>query len=125
MLAREYGIGSEREVTSPYPVSAIYSEEKQSVTVEFTNVGAGLIAAGHSPMDSVGMAVRGFTLGDYDHRTDADATIISRCAVEIAVPSGAPHDFVAFALRNRVPPDTATLRNGANLPCPTFLIPIQ
>ncbi len=120
VLAREYNIGREREETSPMPVSAYVSPDKKSVTVEFENVGNGLVAWGHSPVDSLDLAVEGFSVGDYDHRTPATAKITSRCAVTVAIPEGVEPTHVNYAYFLRITPENATLRGGNNLPAPAF-----
>lgn len=120
-LARQYGIGRESEVSSPRPCHAYLSADKTQITVEFTDVGQGLIVSGHAPADSLGMEVQGFSVGDYDHRVPARATIASRCAVTVDVPSDAvdlSHVNYAYALI--ITPENADLRGGPNLPAPAF-----
>lgn len=121
VLARQYGIGNEREVGSPMPSAAYFSADRQTVTVEFENVAAGLVVSGHAPADSLGMEVAGFSFGGYDHRTPARATVTSRCAVTVEVPKDVPDiSSVNYAFFSQVTPENATLRGGNNLPAPAF-----
>lgn len=124
VLAREYNIGREREETSPMPYHAFLSADKTKITVEFENVSSGLIVWGHSPVDSLGQTVEGFSVGDYDHRTPATATITSRCAVVVDVPDGVDPTHVNYAYFLTVTPENATLRGGNNLPAPAFSLPL-
>lgn len=124
VLAREYSIGKEREMTSPMPCQAFLSPDGKRITVEFENVGSGLIVWGHSPVDSLGQSVEGFSLGDYDHRTPATATVTSRCAVVVDVPQGVEPTHVNYAYFMRVSCENATLRGGNNLPVPAFSMPL-
>ena len=121
VLARQYGIGNEREVVSPMPAAAYRAADGKSVTVEFENVGAGLTVSGHDPADSLGMEVAGFSVGAYDYRTPARATVTSRCAVTVEIPENAPDvSHVSYAFFRVVTPENATLRGGNNLPVPAF-----
>lgn len=121
VLARQYGVGHEREVASPMPVSAYRSADNRTVTVEFENVGAGLTVSGHDPADSLGRAVEGFSVGEYDHRMPAQATVTSRCAVTVDIPEDASCvNRVNYAFFPVVTQDNATLRGGNNLPAPAF-----
>ncbi len=121
VLARQYGIGNEREVVSPMPAAAYRAADGKSVTVEFENVGAGLTVSGHDPADSLGMEVAGFSVGAYDYRTPARATVTSRCAVTVEIPENAPDvSHVSYAFFRVVTPENATLRGGNNLPAPAF-----
>lgn len=123
VLAREYGIGSEREISSPTPVGAVFSADAKSVTLEFTNVGQGLVVTGHAPADSLGMEVQGFSFGAYDNRVPARATVTSRCAVTVEVPEGAEDlSAVNYAFFCHVTPENADLRGGNNLPAPAFIV---
>lgn len=120
-LARQYGIGRESDVSSPRPVSAWLSTDRKQITVEFTDVGAGLIVSGHAPAESVGMEVHGFSVGAYDNRVSARATIVSRCAVLVDVPEDASDlSYVSYAFFSIVTPENADLRGGNNLPAPAF-----
>lgn len=122
VLAREYNVGNEREVSSPMPAEAFLSADKTKITVEFSNVCDGLIVSGQTPRESLGREVQGFSVGDYDHRTPARATITSRCAVTVEVPEGADLSSVNYAYFLTVTPENANLRGGNNLPAPAFSI---
>lgn len=126
-LAREYGVGSEREVSSPMPTMAFVSADKKQITVEFDYVSAGLIVSGHNPADSYGMEVQGFSVGDYDHRTPTHAVISSRHSVTVDVPADfdpAHLTHVNYAFFLHVTPENADLRGGNNLPAPAFSLPL-
>ena len=123
-LAKEYSVGRISEAGSPRPVSATLSADGKQVTVEFMDVGAGLIVSGHSPADSYGMEVQGFSFGDYDNRVIAHATVATRCSVVVDVPEDADPSLVNYAYFLRVLPETADLRGGNNLPCPAFSLKV-
>ncbi len=125
-LARQYGVGNEREVVSPMPVAAYRAPDGGTVTVEFGNVGAGLTVSGHDPADSLGREVAGFSVGDYDRRTPVRATVTSRCAVAVEVPGDVPDaSHVNYAYFPVVTQENATLRGGNNLPAPAFSLRLQ
>ncbi len=127
VLAKEYGIGRVSEAQSPRPYAASFSEDRQKVIVEFTDVDSGLIVSGHNPADSNGMEVQGFSFGDYDHRIPAKATLFTRYSVVVEIPADidpATLTHVGYAYFHRVTPDTADLRGGNNLPAPAFNIKI-
>ena len=132
-LAKEYGIGRETECGSPRPVMASLSGDRTKIVVEFTDISAGLIVSGHNPADSYGMEVQGFTVGDYDHRAPAHATITSRHSVTVDIPAevlaAAEADpdnakalmgQVNYAFSLRITPENADLRGGNNLPAMAF-----
>ncbi len=144
ILAKEYGIGRMTECGSPRPVTAMLNPAHTAVTIEFTDVAAGLIVSGHNPADSYGMEVQGFSFGDYDHRTLAKATLSSRHSVTVDLPAAAaavltdpnaaPETVaeakaqisrVNYAYFHRVTPETADLRGGNNLPAPAFSLPVM
>ena len=98
---------------------------------EFTDISAGLIVAGHTPADSYGMEVQGFSIGDYDHRTPAHAVVSSRHSVTVNLPEGmkmsdlpAEQRMINYAYFLRVTPENADLRGGNNLPAPAFSLPV-
>ena len=132
-LAKEYGIGRETECSSPRPVMASLSGDRTKIVVEFTDIAAGLIVSGHNPADSYGMEVQGYTVGDYDHRAPAHATITSRHAVTVDIPAevlaAAEADpdnakaimgQVNYGFSLRITPENADLRGGNNLPAMAF-----
>jgi hypothetical protein len=112
---------------------ASLSNDRKQIVVEFTDIAAGLIVSGHNPADSYGMEVQGFTVGDYDHRTPAHATITSRHSVTVDIPEAvlaaaeaepdaakALMGQVNYAFSLRVTPENADLRGGNNLPAMAF-----
>lgn len=125
ILAREYGVGRESEVSSPMPISAKISEDKRSITVEFVNVSSGLCISGLDPVSSLGHEVCGFSVGDREHKLDAKANVTSRCAVTVEVPDGAEPTCVNYAYFPIVTPENADLRGGNNLPAPAFSLKLQ
>ena len=83
------------------------------------------------------MEVQGFTVGDYDHRTSARATVTSRHAVTVDIPAevlavaeadpdnvGAIMGQVNYAFSLRITPENADLRGGNNLPAPAFAMDV-
>lgn len=125
ILAREYGVGRESEVSSPRASRAVLSNDKKSILVEFENVESGLTVSGHDPVSSLDMEVEGFSVGDYEHRTLAKATVTSRCGVTVTVPEGTAPTHVNYAYFPIVTPDNATLRGGNNLPAMAFSIEVK
>lgn len=121
-LAREYGIGSESEANSPMPIYAKLEPDGKAIDITFENVHTGLIAWGHDPKDSIDMEVEGFYVGEYDLRQKAKATITTRYSVRVEVPEGVDPTHVGYAMRTNLSPEEITLRNGANLPCPAFVM---
>lgn len=120
-LAREYGVGNERDESSPWPVSASLSADKKEIRVTFHNIASGLCVTGHAPADAIGMDVTGFSVGGYDHRTEAAASLVGRDTVCVTVPEGAEDlSQVNYAFFKLVDGDNANLRAGNNLPCPAF-----
>ncbi len=127
ILAKEYGIGRLADAGSPRPYAATLNPDRTAVVVEFTDISDGLIVSGHNPADSYGMEVRGFSFGDYDHRTPASAVLSSRHSVTVTIPDGldpAALTTVNYAYFHRITPETADLRGGNNLPAPAFSLPI-
>jgi len=123
-LAREYGIGSESEANSPMPTYARLEDGGKSIEIAFENIHTGLIASGHAPAESIDMEVNGFYVGAYDCRQKARATITTRYTVKVEVPEGVEPTHVGYAMSTNITPDDITLRNGANLPCPAFVMKI-
>ena len=134
-LAKEYDIGRESDCGSPRPMIASLSADQTKITIEFTDISEGLIVSGHTPADSYGMDVQGFTVGDYEHRTPAHAVISSRHSVTVEIPeeiltavqanpdtANALIGQVGYAYFHRVTPETADLRGGNNLPAPAFCL---
>lgn len=124
-LAREYNIGRESEVSSPSPVSVYYDEDSGQIVIDFENVSAGLTALGHTPVDSIGMSVSGFSVGDIDQLIPVSATIGGRASVIVDVPSDVTPTYVNYAYATRITEENATLRGGNNLPCPAFSLKIN
>lgn len=124
ILAREYGVGRETEVSSPMPVSARLSSDKTRITVDFTNVSAGLCVSGLDPVGSLDKSVQGFSVGARDSQTPVTATISSRCAVTVDVPEGVDASQINYAYFPIVTPENADLRGGNNLPAPAFSLKV-
>ena len=125
VLAKEYGIEKESEVTSPMPIEANYYPAAHKIMIDFKNVSAGLTVLGHTPVDSLDREVEGFTVGDYDNQIKVRATIANRGSVLIDLPEGVIPDYVNYAYFTYVTIDNANLRGGNNLPCPAFSIPVK
>ena len=121
-LAKEYGVGSIAEAVSPRPVCATLSEDKSEIFIDFTDVGTGLIASGQDPRFSIGLSVNGFSVGVYENKKNAEATITSRGQVTVKVPEGADTSYVNYCFAINVEPE---LYNGNNLPCPAFSIKVN
>ena len=125
-LAKEYGVGSVMNAVSPRPICAALSDDKQTIVIDFTDLGTGLIVTGQDPKSSIGLPVGGFSVGAYDgtkdNRKPAEATITSRGQVTVKVPEGADTSFVNYCFSIRVEPE---LYNGNNLPCPSFSIKVN
>ena len=125
-LAKEYGVGSLIDAVSPRPVFASLSADKSEITIDFTDVGTGLIVTGQDPKNSIGLNVGGFSVGAYDSSQDmrkpAKAKITSRGQVKVTVPEGADTSCVNYCFSIRVEPE---LYNGNNLPCPSFSIKVS
>ena len=121
-LAKEYGVGKVMDAVSPRPVCASLSPDKSEIVINFTDLGTGLIVKGQDPKFSVGQSVGGFSVGAYENRKEAEATITSRGQVTVKVPEGADTSFVNYCFAINVDPE---LYNGNNLPCPAFSIPVS
>ncbi len=127
ILAREYGVGKESEVSSPMPISARLSADKSKIEIDFINVSAGLCTSGLDPVSSLEREVQGFSIGERDAQTPCKATISSRCRVTVELPEGACAGDIArvnYAYFSIVTPENATLRGGNNLPAPAFSLKI-
>lgn len=124
-LAKEYGVGLLVDAVSPRPIFASLSADKSEITVDFADVGTGLIVTGQDPKNSIGLSVGGFSVGSYngaqDNRKPAEAKITSRGQVKVTVPEGADTSCVNYCFSIRVEPE---LYNGNNLPCPAFSIKV-
>ena len=121
-MAKEYGVGAVVDAVSPRPICASLSEDKSQIIIDFTDVGSGLIAKGQDPRNSIGLEVQGFSVGPYEDRKLAVATITSRGQVVVTVPDGADVSLVNYCFAINVDPE---LYNGNNLPCPAFSIKIN
>lgn len=127
ILAREYGVGKESEVSSPMPISARLSADKSKIEIDFMNVSAGLCTSGLDPVSSLDCEVQGFSVGERDNQTPCKATITSRCRVTVEIPDGVSAEQagqVNYAYFSIVTPENATLRGGNNLPAPAFSLKI-
>ncbi len=121
-LAKEYGVGKVVDAVSPRPICASLSEDKSEIVIDFTDLGTGLIVTGQDPKNSVGLPVSGFSVGPYEDRKPAEATITSRGQVTVKVPEGADTSRVNYCFSIVVEPE---LYNGNNLPCPAFSIKVS
>ena len=121
-LAKEYGVGRIFDAVSPRPICASLSADKSEIVIDFTDLGTGLIVKGQDPKYSVGLPVGGFSVGAYENRKDAEATITSRGKVTVKVPADADTSFVNYCFAINVDPE---LYNGNNLPCPAFSIKVS
>jgi hypothetical protein len=121
-LAKEYGIGDPADAVSPRPVFAAFTKDKKGIVIEFADVGTGLTVSGHGSEAGVGLAVKGFSVGSYENKKDADATIVSKNQVVIAIPEDADTGYVNYCFAINVDPE---LYNGNNLPCPAFSIKVS
>lgn len=125
ILAREYGVGRESEVSSPMPLSAKLSADKSKIEIDFTNVSAGLCVSGLDPVSSLDKEVQGFSVGTRDNQMPAKASIVSRCRIAVDIPEGADVSRVNYAYFHIVTPENATLRGGNNLPAPAFSLEVK
>ena len=126
VLAQEYGVGRVAEASSPMPVSASLNDDNTEIIIDFANVGTGLIAWGQDPRSSIGLEVKGFSVGNYETRKDAEAYISGRSQVTVKLPENAHTEQVNYAFAIRIRPDeNASLYNGNNLPCPAFSIKVN
>ena len=125
VMAREYGIERESEVTSPEPIEASYYPAAHKIMIDFKNVSSGLTVLGHTPVDSLDREIEGFTVGDYNNQIKVRATVATRSSVLIDLPEGMIPDCVNYAYFTYVTIDNANLRGGNNLPCPAFSIPVK
>lgn len=121
-LAKEYSVGAIADAVSPRPICASLSEDKSQIIIDFADVGSGLIAKGQDPRNSIGLEVQGFSVGPYEDRKPAVATITSRGQVVVTAPEGADVSFVNYCFAINVEPE---LYNGNNLPCPAFSIKVS
>ena len=121
-LAKEYGVGAIVDAVSPRPICASLSEDKKEIVIDFTDLGTGLIVTGQDPKYSVGLSVGGFSVGPYEDRKPAEATITSRGQVTVKVPEGADPIRVNYCFAIIPEPE---LYNGNNLPCPAFSIKVS
>ena len=125
VLAKEYGIEKESEVTSPMPVEANYYPAAHKIMIEFKNVSSGLTVLGYTPVDSLDREIEGFSVGDRDDQIKVRATVANRSTVLIDLPEGVVPDYVNYAYFTLVTIDNANLRGGNNLPAPAFSIPVK
>ena len=121
-LAKEYGVGKVIDAVSPRPICASLAEDKNEILIDFTDLGTGLIVTGQDPKNSVGLPVSGFSVGPYEDRKIAEATITSRGQITVKVPDGADTSRVNYCFSIVVEPE---LYNGNNLPCPAFSIKVS
>lgn len=111
-LAKEYGIGNIDDAQSPMPVSAV----RQSDSVDITFKTA-------SPL-TASVPLKGFTLGPYENRTEAEAEITGENTVRVKIPAGADAAYVSYAFAIRADLTRNDLKNEGNLPAPAFSLPV-
>ena len=116
VLAKEYGKGDVAAASSPFPQTAVYDADKNTVTVRFANVTSSLCSLGGE--NTVG----GFSFGDFDGIKDAVAEITGDDAVTVYVPDGADHSYINYAYYSRITEQNAQLYKKEGLPCPAFRI---
>ena len=114
ILAKEYGIGSLTDASSPSPVSATVCGEV--VVIKFADVCDGLISK------SGGDPVSGFTFGGFDAQIPAEARITAPDTVEVTIPEGADASAVNYAYFSEITDENAQLLKSNGLPCPAFRI---
>lgn len=119
MLARDYGIGDEEYVSSPFPEYAYRTED--GIVIHFKNVAEGLVKSGDYGI------LTGFKAIDRSgNYTDISSSIISRSDVFLEV-SGLPDvSGIGYGIEELAFPEfdevkyIANLGNSSGLPAPSF-----
>ncbi len=124
-LAKVYGVGKADQVSSPMPIEATLSADQKQITVKFKNVADGLTILGKTFEASIGQSVAGFSVGNYQTKTAATATIVSHDTVVVAVPNGVSPTCVNYAYFLTVTSENATLYASNDLPAPAFSVPVS
>ena len=123
-LVNEYEQGQAEYMISPMPVEITLSEDQTKITVKFQNVADGLILFGKTLEESIGQKIEGFSVGSYERRTAATATITSKDTVVVDVPQGVTPSYVNYAYFVTISTDKANLYASSNLPTPCFSLPV-
>ena len=110
ILAKEYGIGSLTDASSPAPASA--SVCGNSILIRFSDVSEGLVSK--SGTDKVS----GFTFGGFDSPVEAEARITAPDTVQ----DGADPSVVYYAYFSEITEQNSQLYKSNGLPCPAFRI---
>ncbi|MBR5520237.1 MAG: hypothetical protein IKU55_05920 [Clostridia bacterium] len=121
-LANEYGIGELADALSPSPIRAAFTEDKKGIVIEFADVGTGLTVSETPAECGIGLPVKGFSVGAYENKKDAEATILSKNQVVVTVPEDADTSYVNYCFAVNVAPE---LYNGNALPCPAFALKVN
>lgn len=125
VLAKEYGVGQVSQISSPTPVSATLSADEKTITIKFENVADGLKVYGLSPEESIGKTVAGFSVGRYQRKKDATATITAHDTIVVDVPSGVDETLVNYAYFMLVTTELANLYASNDLPAPAFTLTVE
>lgn len=115
VLAKEYGVGSFEEASSPEPVEAVLSGG--AVVIKFRYATGGLSSRN-------GDTVNGFSFGGFDDLIPAEARITAPDTAEVAVPEGACTEYINYAYISDVNENNAGLYKSNGLPCPAFRIKV-
>ena len=121
-LAKEYDIGNLADAVSPSPVRAALTADRKAIVIEFTAVGTGLTVSGRDTESGDGLTVKGFSVGSYENKKDAEAAILSHNSIVVTVPEDADTSRVNYCFAINVAPE---LYNGNALPCPAFSIEVR
>ncbi len=105
------------------PVKAEKHESKIEIT--FAPEGKKLNILGKTHEASLNRPLPGFSMGAYDARVPAPASITGKNKITVRIPEGADDTMVNYAYSIRVTKETANLENENGLPCPSFSIPVQ
>jgi len=120
VLCREYGIGNEENVTSPFPTVAYRTNE--GIVIRFTHVAGGLKRCGSYA------TLKGFKLVCGTNKVDAVAEIINSNEVLLRYNGATGVTGVAYGIETLAFTDyddatyIANLGNGADLPAPSFIL---
>ena len=119
VLFRQFNIGTENDSLPPEPVSAVLSEDGETVTVKFKNVGEGLRSTSYKE------TVAGFSVGTAGKQNTAEAEIISADTVLVHVPAGSKTAMLAYAFENNVTRNSAQLQSSGKIPPNAFMIGVE
>ena len=119
-LCKEYGIGNEEDAVSSMPVKA--QKKGNAIEITFSPESKKLLRRGKTYEESLNYPLPGFSVGAYDARVPAPASITGANKVTVKIPEGADCSMVNYAFSIRVTKETANLENENGLPCPAFSI---